>query len=792
MNPMTMCLQLLKADSEAQVIAILERNHLWHDAKAWTDYGNNDNNWSIIGNQQGQAEAALVEKIVNAHDSILMACCRREGLDPAGSRSRVPKSIKEALHRYFKLGKNHLSGISSQERSALAERTCGVVATGAKQGPSYAIFDFGEGQNGGEFFDTFLSLAKSNKLTVPFVQGKFNQGSTGALRFCGEHCIQLILSKRDPSIAGADGQWAFTITRRFEPDEHSRRRSSVIRCLAPGGDVIRFAASSLPVLPTKTSAFGRPMWHGTYVKLYEYNVAPALSTNLQFDMKYRLSALLVEPVFPVRLYERRAYEGHTLETTLNGLELRLTEDGDQNIEPGFPVGSTFTTAAGDFKLRIFALKKDINPRRYTGGDGILFTINGQTHGAFPRTFFQRKHVGMDYLARSLIVVVDCSAISARAVEQIFMPSRDRLVTSNLTKELEEALSELIRDNDALQELRQKRRQEELSAKIGDNKQAQEIFNSIVRKSPVLSKLLITGEKILNPFSSRAGSSEGRQAFEPRYIPSFLELLRPNSAHTPRRVEVGRTARIQLVTDAPNDYLVRAADQGSFVLASTTDHHWHKRVNPFEGIWTLNLSIPEDFPVDCLLTFTCTLGDDTMPEPLSVSFWAQTIPFVPQEAQAGGSSGEKKKNPNQGAGKGRPPPGLALPHIIEVRRQNWADHEFHDYAALRVVGAGDGSYDFYVNMDNLYLINEVQNSNTDKLILENRFKLALVFIGVAILAEPNEGATEVSGATPELTMADKESLVRLISERMAPILLPLVDELSKTGLEEGSSLGGEPM
>jgi len=791
MGAKQLCLQLLQADLEAEVIDILKRHGFWDDPSAWADYGHNENNWSIIGNQQGRAEAALVEKIINAHDSVLMGRCRREGLDPGGSKGKVPKTIREALQRYFKLGKNHLAGIGSQQRITLAEQTCGLVATGTKQRPSYAIFDFGEGQNGDDFFDTLLSLAKSNKLTVPFVQGKFNQGSTGALRFCGEKCIQLILSKRDPEIEGADGKWAFTVTRQFEPDEKSRRRSSVIRCLSPGGKIMQFSAETLPILPTKTAAFGAPMRHGTYIKLYEYNVAPALSTHLLLNMHFRLSALLVEPVLPVRLYERRSYGGHSLESTLNGLELRLFEDGEQkNIESGFPMGSAFTTAAGDFKLRIFAFRKDANPRQYSGSDGILFTINGQTHGAFHRQFFQRKQVGMDYLARSLIVVVDCSALSARAVEQIFMPSRDRLADGRLTKELEQVLSEIIRDNGALQELRQKRRQEELTAKIGDNKQAQEIFNTIVRKSPILSKLLITGEKILNPYAAKSGKDEGKQEFRPSYSPSFLTLLRPNSAEAPRLVEVGRTARIQLSTDAPNDYLVRTVDQGTFALTSSDDRQWHKHVNPYDGVWTLNVEIPEDFPVDRSLTFTCTLGDDTMPAPLSVSFWVRSVPYVPQEAH-GGAAGEKKKLPNTGAGENRPPPGLALPHIIEVRTADWSEHEFGPYSALRVVSAGDGSYDFYVNMDNLYLINEVQASRTDKMVLENRFKLVLVFIGVAILAEQNNDNADTTAADDEeLNIPDKERLIRLVSEWVAPIVLPLLEELTKAELEE-SILNYEP-
>jgi hypothetical protein len=60
-----------------------------------------------------------------------------------------------------------------------------LAATGVKgqEGdPCLTIADQGEGQTPRKFPDTFLSLEKSNKLRIPFVQGKFNMGGTGVLQ----------------------------------------------------------------------------------------------------------------------------------------------------------------------------------------------------------------------------------------------------------------------------------------------------------------------------------------------------------------------------------------------------------------------------------------------------------------------------------------------------------------------------------------------------------------------------------------------------------------------------------
>jgi hypothetical protein len=95
------------------------------------------------------------------------------------------------------------------------------------------ISDAGEGQTPARMPDTFLSLVdKSNKLRIPFVQGKFNMGGTGVLKFCGESSLELILSRRDPEIVArgkendsTSQRWGFTIVRRERPKAEVVSRS---------------------------------------------------------------------------------------------------------------------------------------------------------------------------------------------------------------------------------------------------------------------------------------------------------------------------------------------------------------------------------------------------------------------------------------------------------------------------------------------------------------------------------------------------------------------------------------
>ena len=60
-NDRNLCLALIRADSEAEVIALLRRAGLWDRQEAWRHYGDVENYWATIGNQQSSPEAALVE-----------------------------------------------------------------------------------------------------------------------------------------------------------------------------------------------------------------------------------------------------------------------------------------------------------------------------------------------------------------------------------------------------------------------------------------------------------------------------------------------------------------------------------------------------------------------------------------------------------------------------------------------------------------------------------------------------------------------------------------------------------
>ena len=167
------------------------------------------------------------------------------------------------------------------------------------------------------FPNTFLSLHRSNKLRIPFVQGKFNAGGTGVLQFCGARNYQLIVSKRHP-IAPREEQdstadlWGFTLVRRLRPARGER--SSMYVYLAPGDQVLAFGAESIRVLPgdeapnRAPAPYSRPLEYGTCVKLYNYRWRP--KSTVTTEARYEIERHLQAPCLPFRVTETRDYRAN--------------------------------------------------------------------------------------------------------------------------------------------------------------------------------------------------------------------------------------------------------------------------------------------------------------------------------------------------------------------------------------------------------------------------------------------------------------------------------------------------
>ena len=604
-----LCLELLYAQTEADTIAILTKSGLWDDRSAWTPYGAMPNNRGVVGNQQAHPVAALVEKLVNSVDTVLLAECTQRGIDPRSSLA--PQTMQEALEKYFGIPQGRLRSLSPVPKY-LADHIA-LVVSGTKSEPNYAVIDDGEGQQPDRFPATFLSLLRENKVAIPFVQGKYNMGGTGVLQFAGENSFQLIISRRRPDLPAEDdadpdqqGQWGFTLVRRQRPGPTDPQ--SVYVYLAPEGVVPHFDAESMPLKPGPyPTVFEQPVEWGTCIKLWNYKIGPGVRSLATLDLRYALERFLQEPGLPIRIYERRAgYTAHTLDTSMSGLAVVLANAGDDK-EPGLDTGSPLTVqgvGTADLEIAVITEEADKTDKRYPAG--VFFNVNGQLHGQLGPEFFKRRGLKLDYVADTLIVRVDCTGFDTAIREDLFMPSRDRMREIPERSVLEKQIEDYLAEHQGLGELNARRRQKLLSAGVDEDTAT--VLQELVRGDPALAALFGAGDKIKVP----TGPIPEPQPYEGKRFPTYFRLAKEPKGGLVRRSPRNWTVHVEYETDAANDYFSTARqDRGELKISGAPNL---KSVHLWNGKAIVRLEIPAgSSPGDVLKVFV-TVMDESRVDP----------------------------------------------------------------------------------------------------------------------------------------------------------------------------------
>lgn len=82
MNSADLFDKLVQAETEDAVEAILRNAGYMDDESMWRPMGAFENNFAAVGNQQSDPTAALIEKVINGIDAVLMAKCFELGINP--------------------------------------------------------------------------------------------------------------------------------------------------------------------------------------------------------------------------------------------------------------------------------------------------------------------------------------------------------------------------------------------------------------------------------------------------------------------------------------------------------------------------------------------------------------------------------------------------------------------------------------------------------------------------------------------------------------------------------------
>jgi hypothetical protein len=818
-----LCFQLMKADSEDDVIKLLKDYGFWDIPSYWRLYGDTGDNYSAAGNQANEAEAALVEKITNSRDARLMRQCLLQDIGPKSANA--PQSLKEAIGKFFDVSPNtdvqgEISELDNSKRTNLAKGMT-LALTGESPGtakkdvyPCITISDDGEGQTPDDIPDTILSLNRSIKSEIKFAHGRFNMGGTAVFTFCGEKNLQLVISRRHPQLVNKliknpidrDYQWGFTVVKREFPE--GNRTKSWYKYLAPipnpedktKPNLLSFDSQNMPIFPEKNEPYYRTSEWGTLIKLYNYQTKARGHALRDSGLLRALDVLLPEIGLPLRIHEcRKSFKGHagSFDNNLNGLQIRLS-DSNVDLEFKNPLTENIIIDGQKFEMVIYVMKSKDATAVYRKSDkGLIFTLNGQAQGWFHERFFERAKMG--YLKDSLIVIVDCSKVDYTTKEQLFQNSRDRLSTKPIRYKLEYEIEDSLTNNAVLRELREKRRREKTAEKLSNSKPLEDVLKSVIKNNQSLSNLFLLGNRAISSFKSKS-VSETEKEFEGKRFPTFFKF---------KKIEIGKSiekpchinlrSRIIYETDVINDFFKRDNSPGDFKLYMVENGqeklYDNYKINLSNGIATLNLQLPPNSTVGQKIRFISKLFDINH---IYNPFINEFSIFVLQELIDNGlkPSKPRTKFPNNDDGKDATNnSGISLPeNIREVAKEpkenqtSWNDvtPKFDENAAIAITNNGlsdsdynANGYDWYVNVDNKYLLQEMKAKPEESDIIKAQFIYGLIIIGISMMFVESTSSKDES--EEEKSSNDKlnfEEKLFQYSKSIAPVIVPIINELSK--------------
>lgn len=616
--------ELLEAETEESVLKALESRGLLADRSRWKYLGNMPNNQSIVHAQQSTPAAALVEKFTNSIDALLLRYCKAAGIDPRGSEA--PQSMSAAVDRFLGDKVDYFAnamfdGSARDTLRRYAEEHLVLYATGSKARPSLSLYDNGEGQLAKDFPGTFCSLIHgsgggSYKGAIPFVQGRFNMGSSGVLPFCSEkHKLQLIVSRVPLDIAGGNlHEWAYTVICFFP----SNQDPSWHYLVGPDGAILTAGTEPLGLTPRVGTKSGevtlpreRKVPSGTLVKMYDFK---APRSNVCGELFRKVEEFMLRPSLPIRIVEcRPEYQANVMRVTVWD---RLSAWAKDKLEPGFENGASVTVQleTGEsipVEIRVFkAAKKD---GKITDDDadqpqtGLRAVINGQSHARRDAQFFRTQAVDKEHIAGSMLVLLDCTTLGQTSRNSLFMSNREIFREDPLLTDLFKKIQRELKSHEGLIELNKRRYADKIKDAVNDEDGIK-----------ALEELLQTDKDLADLFGTAfAGTVAAKIAkdgvgakvegtplpFKGEQFPTYFRRKDASTSIT-TDIPKGELGRVSFLTDVKNEYFSRKRIPGKETF--TGDIIPTSRL--FNGRYTLTFAPDKSLPVGTTLASHIVITD----------------------------------------------------------------------------------------------------------------------------------------------------------------------------------------
>jgi len=548
-------LKLLLASNSEETEAIITNEELFQHVK-WVSYGRIDNNAGII-DQMLEPENALIEKITNSIDAILMRKCLEEGIDPM-NREKAPRSMLEAINRYFG-GKEKIRG----KRSEMAKKLLRLSAEGKKERPTITVIDRGEGQTPENIKETILSLHKNIKEKIPFVYGTYNKGGSSTLGFTGNpgkydvSYLQLVLCRRAPTIKEQ---------RQFDNDEHFgftvvRKRFDNLSCKFTYEYFVDSSSERILSVP-----FEKPIEMGDYkfsdgcvIKLYDYQLK--IPGNIVFrGLNEIIEKKIPDSPLPIYLSELRDYKGDR-DYTIFGLREKL-ERRRQIMHKGYPQKLPVDLGAiGKRDVNLFVLEHKTSCKEELGTyllqkERVFFIRDGLVLNTENLSWI-RNDCDLPDLAPYLFLFIDISNINP-ALAQMLHSGREKFKNNETTRLALQRL-QLFLESETFKELNDVYGRLSAGDTTIDDKNLKRQLMKDIGKQPELREIFELGEDLLIKDKEPGEKEREKPPFEGSHLPTKFELV----GQDPKEIEEGSFCKVTFETEAEEQLFVREIDRGEY-------------------------------------------------------------------------------------------------------------------------------------------------------------------------------------------------------------------------------------
>ena len=753
--------ELYFAQTEDDVDKVIKNHPGIFKQENWHPLGGNANNFGVIENQQSTPIAALIEKITNSIDAVLMKKCLEAGIDPKSERA--PQSMEEAKAKFFA---NHRDWDLSGKRKKQAE-SIQIIADGPRLNTSLTIYDDGEGQHPEKFESTFLSLLEGNKTEIHFVQGKYNMGGSGAIVFCGKKRYQLIGSKRYDNT----GRLGFTLIREhpLSKEEEKVKKNTWYEYLKVDEDIPAF-----DVVEQDLGLCNRKFTTGTIIKLYSYDLPAGSRSVISRDLNQSINEYLFEPVLPVITVDKkeRYPDDRNLERDLYGLKRRLEQDDSKYVDES-PFSEDFNNAPfGKMKVTCYVFRTKIDDRSvketketihrefFKNRMSVLFSVNGQVHGHYTSEFITRS-LKLNLLKEHLLIHVDCTNMDYNFRKELFMASRDRLKDGEETRYLRQFLAEKLGDKNGRLADIQKRRKDSIAVEDGD---AKELLKSLTQNLPMdsdLMKLLaqtlklderMNGKRKKDKLPKKEKKRDDTQPFNSQRFPSFFKRRAKGSAEKAVAIPIDGEKTVYFDTDVEDHYFDRIEETGELKIAlldfktnETQGGNAPGQIDQIEDVFNVRKSSPQEGTIQLHLSpkKAARIGDaaqiktslsDPSGEFHSEIFWVKISD--PKAPKPPSKKKEKAEIPN-----------LGLPELILAYQEKgkggrtWKEVEeaigetINNSTVMYPMVNGEKLERIYINMDSTVLKNfksKTRNLNEEQLQIADQKYIAPVYFHTMFL------------------------------------------------------------